>query len=865
MTRTLRFLTVLFWMVLAVCSAGCGAAESLDSPRVGLIEDCSTSSGWYELGRDGARLAPRVKMTSKDGLLHIKTNRARLRVARRYKWVAPGADWLTRLYKDYGQVDLDRYRYLVVKIKAKGSAVFFGVNNFNSKAGYTTGVTCIDLADYDDPTISGTRPVRLELDLHDNTTTLVLDEIKLVSELTPEEKKGFVGRGLTIRKEGLTYKDYHGLEELRRRGRTAPPKLDREEMVVFRDTATGAVSTRLTAGGGNDFFGEGGIWSPDGAAIRFSSKGRDLQGVPVYYLADGSVTSTGKGYWAQWSRSDPTKLLLVSRKGLRFTVHSWDRSTGQSEEIISFDVPGVGGYTEVKRFTRSGKLVIAFRETPNMFVVDTVNKKVKYIKLSTRLKDAGLSEDEKFVSWYNCYTYEGRWRNLETGEEGISGSYSAGHGCGAVRSFGPYLKLITKGSISRDRTPGDKIQIWANWQNRILTDYGSFTSDRKWIFTNGTRGDVERQHVMAPSADPGAVLRVARYFTKFSWESTTYSRPSPDYTKVVYNENVFGPTQLVMAYTRRTDPPRNVVLDRHRITWDAPQRAKEIKGYNIYASRQSGRDYVKINDELVTGMSYQLPDTSLHYAVTSVEHSRLESMFSTEVTGLGSHTYYFEAERQKLTPPARRFYDGYCNDFQCVRINAESPQEQARAGVVAIDISGIQRGRYAIWGLVKGKGRWNVLGRDVQVNTDHFQWMRLAEAEFGETDKPLQLSASADSLKLDTVMLTTERFTPSGKDPRDTTAPSAVSGLSARVDRGSKQVELSWQASQAPDLHHYSVYVGQSEDFPCDNSTVIRSVYKNSVTDAGMATGKPLHYKVVAYDSRDNASAQAVVRVDLTQ
>lgn len=839
-----------------------GAAPLPDG--VGLLEDCSTAEGWYELDKAGQKIPPRVrKMESKDGLLYIHTNRARLRVARKYGWVAPGADWLTHLFKDFGEVDLDKYRYLVVNIKAKGSAVFFCINGFTSKAGYTTGVTAIDLKDYDDDRIRGTQQVQLELDLHDNMTTFVLDEVKLVSELTAHERTKLIGRGLTIRQEHLTAKENHGLAELARRAKVPPPNLDREEMVVFRDTATGAISTRLTANGGNDYFGEGQCWSADGAAIRYQAKGRGLQGVPVYLLDDGSVTSAGSGWRAQWSPAEPTKLFVVSRKGKMFSVTSWDRSTGQTDSIVSFEGPSTRKYTEVKRFTAKGKLIIAFRETPHMYVVDTINKTVRHIELSTRLKDASMSSDEKFVTWANCYTYERPWRNLETGEEGLSGSFSAGHGCGSVRSFGPYLKLLPTESVSRDRTPGDKIQIWANWQNRIITDYGSFTSDRKWIFTNGTRGDVKRQHMMVPSADSGAVLRIARYFTKFSWESTTYSRPSPDYTKVLYNENCFGPTQLVMVYTRRTDPPENVALAGNRLSWTPPARAREIKGYDVYASKVSGRDFAKINDELIAGSSYDLPETSGFYVVTSVEHSRLESMFSAEVTTNAAHTYYYEAERQKLTPPARRFFDGYCNDFQSVRINAESPPEQARDGLVTISTENAAAGAYTVWALAKGSGTWTVAGKATAIGADNWQWVKLADG-FNPAAGKLEISSGDDVLMLDTVMITTEDFVPASADPRDSTGPAAVTGLAATADGATKGVTLTWDQSKTPDLHHYSVYYGQDEDFACDNATVIRSVYKNSITDAGMAEG-PAYYKVVAYDSRQNASQPATIKAALAE
>ena len=257
-----------------------GAAVARDG-RVGLMEDCSTTAGWFEWDRNQKEVAPRTKLESRNGLLLVHLNRGLLRAAKKHAWCPEGVDRGSILRKNYGEVDLDKYHYLVVKVKEKGSGVFFGVNGYDTKCGFTTGVTAVDLKDYDDERIHGKRTVRLEMDVHDNLTTLVVDEIKLVSELTPEEKKGFIDRGLTIRHEKLKAKMFHGLDAVMARRTAKLPSLEGEEMVVFRDTATGAVTTRLTAHDRNDYFGEGGLWSGDGAAIRFNSNGRLGRGKPV--------------------------------------------------------------------------------------------------------------------------------------------------------------------------------------------------------------------------------------------------------------------------------------------------------------------------------------------------------------------------------------------------------------------------------------------------------------------------------------------------------------------------------------------------------------------------------------------------------
>ena len=865
-------MSVVLCVFCASCPARAGRVKTAN--RAGLMEDCSTTEGWIEWDKDGNEIPPRVKMESKEGLLYIHTNRGLLskKLAEKYKWLPKGVFRGSILRKNYGKINLDKYHYFVVRVKGKGSGVFFGVNGFDTKAGYTTGLTAVDLKDYDDKRLHGRQNVRLELDLHDNLTTLVVEELKLVSELTEEEKESLIGRGHTIRDEKLKFQDYHGLYELKRRAKTPPPNLEGEEMAIFRDTATGAITTRLTADGGDDYLPEGGIWSSDGAAIKFGSR-RKLPGIPILLLSEGKVISGPRAHWKFWSPSEATVIFTMARQGKTFTVSSWNYATKKTEKIAEFTTPQIGGYTGFKRITKKGKLIVEFRETPHLFIVDTGKKTARHIELSTRVKGGSLSADEKFVSWANCYTYEGRWRNLETGEEGICSRYTVGHGAGAVGTFGGYLRILLSGVDRKSRTPGDKIKIWANWQNSVPTDYGSYTSDGKYVFTNGIGGDVKRQHLMIPSDDTGAVLRVARYFTKFSWTSPTYSRPSPDYTKLIYNDNCRGAAQLLMVYTRRTDPPEDVKLEGKKLAWTVPKRSKEIKGYNIYASKKSGSDFVKINDKPVTGTSYNLKNAADFYAVTSVEHSHLESMFSAEVSAQKERTLYFEAERQQLSPPARRFFDGDCNDFQCVRINAETPEEKAREGVITIDTKNAPAGTYSVWGLVKGRGKWVTAGKAARISSKSWKWVKLADAFRVAADseivrmrklnlKILDIYSRNDSLKLDTVMITTEDFIPGSPDPRDSTPPAPVKTIVAKPDKAKGEVILAWTPVSDPDFHHYSVYCGTDRNFKCGNATLVRSVRKASITDAGMERGVPLFYKIVAYDSRMNASAPAVIEVE---
>ncbi|HUU42236.1 MAG TPA: hypothetical protein VMX57_00565, partial [Planctomycetota bacterium] len=156
--------------------------------RYGFREECSDTKGWYQWDENRKAMPVELKLRSEDGNLVVPLRRSLLAFAWNKPWVAPGVRRSAILCKEYGEVDLDKYHFLMVRIVEKGSGVFIGINGFDTKLGYTTGLTVIDLADYDE-IAKGRRNVRIELDLHENSTTFILDEIALVSELTDEEKQ----------------------------------------------------------------------------------------------------------------------------------------------------------------------------------------------------------------------------------------------------------------------------------------------------------------------------------------------------------------------------------------------------------------------------------------------------------------------------------------------------------------------------------------------------------------------------------------------------------------------------------------------------------------------------------------------------
>jgi len=98
------------------------------------------------------------------------------------------------------------------------------------------------------------------------------------------------------------------------------------------------------------------------------------------------------------------------------------------------------------------------------------------------------------------------------------------------------------------------------------------------------------------------------------------------------------------------------------------------------------------------------------------------------------------------------------------------------------------------------------------------RWERVPRAR-------LTLTLAGAGASLDTVFVTTEDFKPAGADPRDNTPP-APSRTQGEAVGGTGQVKLTWDKCEDADLHHYSVYCGADKTFKCDNSTLIRSVFR---------------------------------------
>ncbi len=120
--------------------------------RIGVSDDFSDTLGWKEVNSAGDTVPPVVKLEISDGAMIIHHKFRTLEsAAEKWDWITSTIDTCTNLRKNYGVVDLDKYHYVVLNVRAKGSSSYFDINGFTTKLGYTTGITAIDLRDYDDP------------------------------------------------------------------------------------------------------------------------------------------------------------------------------------------------------------------------------------------------------------------------------------------------------------------------------------------------------------------------------------------------------------------------------------------------------------------------------------------------------------------------------------------------------------------------------------------------------------------------------------------------------------------------------------------------------------------------------------------
>jgi hypothetical protein len=555
------------------------------------------------------------------------------------------------------------------------------------------------------------------------------------------------------------------------------------------------------------------------------------------------------------------------------------------------------------------------KEARALYLIDpwepAPDRRVRRVPLPMRMKGASLSHNDQRVNWQRCYYFQPWQMDLQTGAVQLAryptygGHEIFGRGW-VVGRYGTMMLTHRLGLLPADEQQADEVRIWSNWATDVPSDYGRMSDDDRWLVTNGTEGEVAGKRLLIDGRETGTVLQVVHDFTsRNSWDSNTYSRISPDATKIAYMCDMLGDTDVYVALTRRPEAPRSLTLRPDgpsvRLRWEPPSAAREIAGYNVYRSSESGRGYRRVNRERIAGCEFadSPPPGPTFYAVAAEEHSGLEGLYSAEAPvawlsravqnrerpadtetrthgsgepcygdhGSGEPCYriYADLEEAQLTPPLRQHFDGDCSNFRCVRVWRESPQEQT--GQAALCVRVPASGSYQLWLRGRGQGAFTCHAGATSVTghirSEQWSWTRVPQPlKLAEGTQSLVLRSRDDGLCLDLLLLTSDAADRPGRlDDRDP-VPSPVAGVRATaVSPG--QVRLAWTPSTDADFDAYSVYVGDHADFVPGNASVLSSGKAATFLDWGFNPGSTLHYKVVACNKRGMVSAPATIRVEI--
>jgi len=875
----------LLMLIVLSCVAARASAD-----RVGFCEDFSLSAaeGWEVSKWPG--LTGLASIVSDGEQTTFTTLAGTFMTGASAAWAPDWPDWdknapagLAMIVKKYPVVvDLDRYHFLVARITHSGTYAALAVNGWDTKVCYTTGLHAVDLRDLQKPNVRGRQAIELRLTFLNTGARVTLDEVRLVDALSPEEQAGFIPAGLDLRLERHEPAPYHGLEALNARA-GAPVRFDLpDERVVFRDTSTGAVIWKLTRSVRTELADN---FNPDGSALPIYN--RSFKGMVIYDLATGEPRELKDLQGSPvFSRADPAVMYLLHSSDAggqaHYVIRAVNFRTGAATTVADWTCADQGG-AEFGASPYSDRLVLGLKEGQAIFLIDPhepePGRRVRRVPLPLRMKGASLSHNDQRVNWQRCYYFQPWQTDLQTGvvQLGRYPTYGGHEIFGRGRVVGRYGTMMLThalGLLPGGEEQADEVRVWSNWATDVPSDYGRLSDDDRWLVTNGTEGAVAGKRLLIDGHETGTVLQIVHDFTsRNSWDSNTYTRISPDATKLAYMSDMLGDTDVYIACTRRPAAPQNVTLQRDgpavRLRWTPPTAAREIAGYHVYRSTTSGRGYRRINGARIAGCEFT--DTPAagraFYAVAAEEHSGLEGLYSAEVgtEATSCCRIFADPEEGRLSLPLRQYFDGRCSNFRCVRAWKETPREST--GEATLTVSVPAAGSYYVWLRGRGNGGFECRGGDDgvsgRIDSDDWSWARVGQPlKLNEGTQPLALRSGDDGLCFDLVLLTSDPADrPERLDDRDP-VPSPVGGLRA-TEVSPAQVRLAWTSSTELDFDVYSVYVGDSADFAPGNSSLLSSGRKPECLDWGFPPGATLFYKVVAFNKRGAGSEPTTVRIEV--
>jgi len=672
------------------------------------------------------------------------------------------------------------------------------------------------------------------------------------------------------------------------------------ERVIFRDVDTGAAVWRLTNDPWTDqlsYFK--GNWSADGKYIVFRRRpgmwesSTDTHG-PMAMRSDGTrLRNVFRDYrMVRKEVCSPTEPNICYALSRDRKLVAFDLSTGKTHHVVR-DVLGCWHL----KVSLDGKYLMGRSNIEKggrgLWIVSNDGKEYHEISVPEAIHDSYQfhPSQRKIMYWY-----EGRYR-----KEGFVQCDFDGRGMTKVNVLFDW----NHGDVGLDRgahTGGYVTRIEGNtWLpkevlfHRPGVEYydkpHSFNGylawlpkDRLWVYSTRIlrRPHISEIHSFRAEPVPAGVVN------RFRICYTALKRPgcldnpgaSPDGTKVLFNSNMFDRVDVYCVVARLPEPPIGLAAKRDRngaqLTWQPPAHDAEIAGYHVYRSRESGANYVSITATPIDGTHF-IDETvgageACFYAVTSVEHSGLESGLSRE-TSVGATSdmprrVFVEAEEVERSLKMWLAFQGLASNLHYVWMRARDSESSATLTMAVPKASA----NWILWARVKGEDGVHFTA-SADGRTATIKGPASAQWVWAKSGGPLSLNKGRQQITLrsstygsavDCLVLTDDASFSPDESPRVRWPALPRAEEVQAVASSPYSVRISWRAVAADTFHHYNLYCGDKADFIPDQSTLVASPDRNAYLDWGLKPGTTVFYRVTGVDRAGNeSSSSAAIEVSL--
>ncbi|OGF50218.1 MAG: hypothetical protein A2231_01880 [Candidatus Firestonebacteria bacterium RIFOXYA2_FULL_40_8] len=359
-------------------------------------------------------------------------------------------------------------------------------------------------------------------------------------------------------------------------------------------------------------------------------------------------------------------------------------------------------------------------------------------------------------------------------------------------------------------------------------------------------------------------------------EGIVLDRPNLSYdgTKILFNSNVFGTCEVYMAVIRKPQVPVEIKAVPEsagiKVTWKKPKYCKEIKGYNVYRSNESGKGFEIITDKPVEGLEYTdttaKKDGAYFYALKSVEFSRLESELSGEAgtaqAAAAPVRIFVEAEGaipsdMEANPPDSFWMniDGTASNLYYIWA-----RNKYKPGNVSIDVDIPKEAEYFIYARVKGKEgtKFSIAKQEILSDAGiEWKWVKsTASAKLKSGKQKISIASAKYGSCLDCFYLSTD----SSFEPKGRINAAAPKKLEIKGEINATYPKLTWTASEDKRLYYYNIYCSNQPNFAADRKTLIGSPDTTSFLDWQSLKDKK-YYKVtqVTLDGLESEPSNEIV------